>query len=84
MATYIIEPNEEKCRKLLPDLPVRIVRVVVDEERGRLEVDVRSHTELDFKTKQKIRDAIKSHIPEARTINVCCWLEDSDYTGDKP
>lgn len=34
MATYIIEPNEEKCRKLLPDLPVRIVRVVVDEERG--------------------------------------------------
>ena len=36
MATYIIEPNEEKCRKLLPDLPVRIVRVVVDEERGRL------------------------------------------------
>ncbi|MDD4693947.1 MAG: hypothetical protein PHD88_06070, partial [Firmicutes bacterium] len=81
MASYIIEPNEDKCREFLKDLPVRIVRVIVDEERSRLEVEVKSHKELDYSTKKKIKELIKCQIPQAKTINIYGWLEDSDFNG---
>ncbi len=78
MANYVIVPNEKKCRELLKDLPVCIERVYVDEERCRLEVEVRSSTPLDRSTREKIREAIKRQIPTANVIELCCFLDDDE------
>lgn len=84
MANYVIIPCEDRCKKILNDLPVRIVRVCVDQERCRLEVEVRTNTPLDNELKQKIREAIKKQIPTAKTILVYGWLEDHDLVHIAP
>ncbi len=73
---YVIKPSDEKCRAILNDLPVQIERVIVDEDRCRLEIEVKTAVPLDINLKKSIKEAIKKQIPSARVISICGWLDD--------
>lgn len=74
---YVIKPSDEKCRVLLKELPVQIERVIVDEDRCRLEIEVKTALPLDYDLKKNIKEAIKKQLPSARVISICGWLDDS-------
>lgn len=74
---YVIKPSDEKCRALLKELPVQIERVIVDEDRCRLEIEVKTALPLDFNLKKNIKEVIKKQLPSARVISICGWLDDS-------